>query len=421
MATNSDFVVKHGLVVKANTTVPAKGNLQTSSIVRTTARPSLDINFSTSNILDPRIEFSRASAATYIATNGLMLNVGNNQPRFDCDVATGQNRGLLIEEVRTNLISISANPTPAALNSAVPNSFTISTEITPLNPTATVFKSVRDTSTSDNNVGYLGSAPVLSTSSVSVVSIWVYVPRVTTVTTISLSFEGQSYTTLEPFDTTKRDQWQRISTTCTSNTTTGIVSCLRPTGMVTGGYFYSTCWQMETGANPSSYIPTNGSQVTRSADRCSLYPGSWYNPIASTWYAEYQGGKESTQGYYGRVLSPSGSSTILSTDGGLTTNVGTWGGTNAVVLGTGADYWTTIGKSAMAYDNTTLTRSLSGRGYITTSSYTLSDGQNYIILPSMGIGQNSSSASNVLNGRIRRITYWPARLSDAQLQTLTVS
>lgn len=425
MANQNDFIVKYGLVVESTATISSTNNLVTTNVVRPPAKPSLDLNFTRSNSLDPRISFSRASLATYIDRDGYMKPVAPNQPRFDYDLATGQSRGLLIEEARTNLLSNSANPT--SLFSANSNTFVISTDITPIFAGATVFKSTRDTSQTDTNVGYLGQTSILSTSSVSVASIWVYVPSVTTITNIFLSFEGTApYYQLDTFDTTKRDQWQRISSTCTYNTTTGMVSCLRPTGMVTGGYFYSSCWQIETGimlsaAYPSSYIPTNGSQATRAADRCLLSSGSWYTPNQGTWFAEWQGGRENTQGAYGRVLSPQGASTILSNDGGTTNNVGTWAGVNSLVLATGGDYWTSIGKAAMTYNNNTLTRSISGRGKISTGTYTVGETQNYIISNSvgMGIGQNSQSATNMLNGRLRRITYWPAVITDSQLQKLT--
>jgi len=428
-AIQNDFIIKTGLLVSGNTTVPATTNLVTTNEIRPPARPTLDLNFTRSNNLDSRINFTRASIATYIDRDGYMKAAAPNQPRFDYDPTTGLSRGLLIEEPRTNLLTNSANP--PSLQAATSNTFVISNDIPPLFAGAAVLKCIRNTLQSDNNVGYLGQASILSTSSVSVSSLWVYIPSVTTITSIVLSFEGSGLTApfyqLDTLDTTKRDQWQRISSTCTSNTTTGVVSILRPTGMVNGGYFYVTCWQVETNllqttAFPSSYIPTNGSAATRAADRCLLPAGSWYTPNQGTWFAEWQGGKESTQGNYGRVISPANANTIISNDAGTTTSIGTWGGgAGSLNLNTGVDYWTTIGKAATSYNLTTLSRSLSGRGLVTTGAMLTSEAPNYIISTSMGIGQNSQSASNMLNGRIRRITYWPTVLTDAQLSVLTTS
>jgi hypothetical protein len=429
MSNQNDFIVKYGLVVESTATISSANNLVTTNTVRPPAKPSLDLNFTRSNSLDSRISFSRSSVATYIDRDGYIKAAALNQPRFDYDPTTGQSRGLYIGEARTNLLTNSANP--QNLYCATSNTFVISYDIPPLFAGAAVFKSTRDTSQSDNNVGYLGQTSVLSTSSVSVASVWVYIPSVTTITSITLSFEGSGLTApfyqLDTLDTTKRNQWQRISSTCTSNTTTGIVSILRPTGMVTGGYFYSTCWQVETNllstaAYPSSYIPTNGSQVTRAADRCTMPSGPWYTPNQGTWFGEWQGGKDNTQGAYGRVVSPGGAYTILGNDTGTTTAIGSWGGgSGSLNLDTGIDYWTTIGKMATSYNLTTLARSISGRGKITSGAMQAFEAPNYIISNStgFGIGQNAQAATNVINGRIRRITYWPTVLSSAQLQQLT--
>ena len=49
------------------------------------------------------ITFSRASSATFLGSNGLLQTAANNVPRIEYD-ATGAVKGLLIEEVRTNLL-----------------------------------------------------------------------------------------------------------------------------------------------------------------------------------------------------------------------------------------------------------------------------------------------------------------------------
>ena len=49
------------------------------------------------------ITFSRASSATFLGSNGLLQTAANDVPRIEYD-ATGAVKGLLIEEVRTNLL-----------------------------------------------------------------------------------------------------------------------------------------------------------------------------------------------------------------------------------------------------------------------------------------------------------------------------
>ena len=64
-------------------------------------RPSLDLNF-TQERLDPRITFSRGSIGTRVNRNRLIETVAANVPRFDYDPISGECKGLLIEESRSN-------------------------------------------------------------------------------------------------------------------------------------------------------------------------------------------------------------------------------------------------------------------------------------------------------------------------------
>lgn len=78
----------------------------------TTGVPSLALDF-LSGSLDSRVSFSRASTATVIDSSGSIQSSPVNSPRFDFDPATLTQRGLLIEEPRTNLLTnslISAVP-----------------------------------------------------------------------------------------------------------------------------------------------------------------------------------------------------------------------------------------------------------------------------------------------------------------------
>jgi hypothetical protein len=65
-------------------------------------RPTLDLAFAQTKILDSRITFTRASTATYVNASGLIASAAVNEARFDHDPATGESLGLLVEEARTN-------------------------------------------------------------------------------------------------------------------------------------------------------------------------------------------------------------------------------------------------------------------------------------------------------------------------------
>ena len=73
---------------------------------------TLDLPFAATKSLTARIgptpTFTRASAATFIGSDGLIQTATTNTPRFDHNPLTLACRGLLIEEGRTNLVFPSA-------------------------------------------------------------------------------------------------------------------------------------------------------------------------------------------------------------------------------------------------------------------------------------------------------------------------
>ena len=72
--------------------------------VRHSIRPTLNLDFANSKELDSRITFYRDSIATYYDSKGVLKYANVNEPRFDHDPATGESKGLLIEEARTNIV-----------------------------------------------------------------------------------------------------------------------------------------------------------------------------------------------------------------------------------------------------------------------------------------------------------------------------
>ena len=58
----------------------------------------------------PFMTFARNSAATYTGPDGLIKTAAANEARFDYDPLTGECKGLLVEEQRTNLTSVPEGP-----------------------------------------------------------------------------------------------------------------------------------------------------------------------------------------------------------------------------------------------------------------------------------------------------------------------
>jgi hypothetical protein len=224
--------------------------------------------------------------------------------------------------------------------------------------------------------------------------------------------------------------WYRCSITQAANATgTGGFSLfLSVDGVNTSytgdGYSGIYIWgaQLEAGAFPTSYIPTVASQVTRSADAASMTGAnfsSWYNQAAGTLYADYVVNGLNT----GAANAAYGISdgTIANHITGRTTESGVTGiinfqvrvgGVNQAALNSVTVAVGAVAKNAAAYAVNDFAF-LGNAGAVQTDTVgTLP------IVTQMQIGTLLGS-TNVLNGTIKKIAYYPARCTNAQLQGLT--
>lgn len=65
--------------------------------------PTLNLDFANSKSLDSRVTFYRDSIGTYYDSTGVLRYASENEPRFDHNPETGESKGLIIEETKTNL------------------------------------------------------------------------------------------------------------------------------------------------------------------------------------------------------------------------------------------------------------------------------------------------------------------------------
>ncbi len=79
-------------------------------------QPTLDLNFAAVKKLDSRITFYRTTIGSYIDENGDYRWASANEPRFDHDEVTHESKGLLMEIARTNKLT-SGNNIPSGGNS----------------------------------------------------------------------------------------------------------------------------------------------------------------------------------------------------------------------------------------------------------------------------------------------------------------
>ena len=175
-------------------------------------------------------------------------------------------------------------------------------------------------------------------------------------------------------------------------------------------YFYGA--QTETGAFPSSYIPTSGSAVTRAADLASLAVSEFgYNQDQGSFVVEFDHNDlndESTQ----YLLSSTSSSRFIYNNAS-SQNWQAFDGQSALpfgnVLGNGLPVKLGLGMGSSE------SSSINNGVIQNTTNATPQDNAGSLLY--FGLRYNGA---NSLNGHVKSIQYYPLRLSNAQLQALTV-
>jgi len=195
--------------------------------------------------------------------------------------------------------------------------------------------------------------------------------------------------------------------TLTFTPTVGVV-ILTVTGTVTQA-------QLEAGAFATSYIPTTTAAATRAADDASITTLTpWVNATEGTLYSESlltrQNATSGTNVFY--IYSTSSSVIKLYYRGAGTTGATVVDATvtQADLTPTGALTANTVAKLSLAYKANDFASSGNGGTVVTDASGTVPTGLSQVLL---------GSPSAYLNGYIRTITYYPRRLSNAELQSIT--
>ena len=179
--------------------------------------------------------------------------------------------------------------------------------------------------------------------------------------------------------------------------------------------------QLELGAFATSVIPTTTTALTRSADVASVNTLSpWYNSTASTLYAEWTPIA---------ATMPTGATQVIAIFNDTTANntqnlfqsqtVATKasqnmlsGGVNPGRIDSGGAYSNATAKAATVFAASDRAISVNGTAATTSTSGALPTS-----ITRLELGGNGGF--NYLNGYLRRITYYPRRLSNAELQTIT--
>ena len=201
-------------------------------------------------------DFDRGSTATRVNKQGLIETVGIDKPRID--FLNNTKGHLLLEPSRSNLVTNSEQFVDAPTGNT--NMDLFSGTITNNNTTSPDgnVKGMKFTISSGSGAVLRIYQSDLSTSANTTFSI--YAKKGTT-DSLSINIAGGTATIA-----TLNDKWQRFSTTDTSSGSKFLDVEISGNA---GEYIYIFGIQAEQGSYATSYIPTSGSAVTRSAETCS--------------------------------------------------------------------------------------------------------------------------------------------------------
>lgn len=403
-----------------------------------TIRPSLLLDFANAKVLDPRITFTRTSTATYFDSEGVLRTAASGEPRFTFDPVTEESLGLLIEESRTNLFTYSDQFDNAAWGK------------TNLNVTANAIVAPDGALTSDLLIATSTSGvhSINETQTVTAASHTQSVyAKAGGYSWLTISMDGSNFVYYDLANgvlgnvgtnhtatiTAVGNGWYRCTATQTfiAGTKTVYFNVASANGTfsfagdgTSGLYIWGA--QLEAGAFATSYIPTVAAQVTRAADSAVMTGtnfSSWFNYNESTFYAE-AATIAAPANLYHYICSISLGTTAAAGDF-LRMSYGT--SKADMAIGNTGTYTTintatipayTLGvaqKHAVALANNDAAASINGISAITTTARTL-----LANVDTFSIGLQAGVASNrAVNGTIKKLAYYPVRLSNAQLQALT--
>lgn len=394
----------------------------------------------------------RSSVTAYTATTTaaitnyipVLKTAAANVARFDHNPTTSESLGLLVEEQRTNLLTYSSEFDNAAW--AKPNA-TI-TANTVVAPDGTLTGDALIPTTSVNLGRYANQDTAITSGATYTQTVYAKANG-----TYALQLAGSNaFNTAQyiNFDlntgvvggslgasgtiTAVGNGWYRCSGTfvATGTSTGRILIAVVPTASSTrvetftgDGYSGVFIWgaQLEAGAFATSYIPTVASQVPRLADTATMTGtnfSSWFSNAAGSIYSEFDSPGIATGGssvIYTLATNPGGALNALpQTDiltGGTVRSIFT-GPTGSAVGTINRTTYTfgSVAKHAMSYSTTSASASLNAQAVGTTALSATPTPDRLAIGGVTGVAQN-------LCGHIRKLAYYPIRVTDAQLQALT--
>jgi hypothetical protein len=375
---------------------------------------TLSLDFTT-GVLDSRLTFTRASTvATYINSSGLIATASTNVARFDHDPTTLAPKGLLIEGAATNLCLNGSMAYTATAPTSWVRGFSGCTVASVNSTTFSGEKAWSISATASGQRDLLEQVISLAANTTYTVSVYLESVTGTTATfayMTSLPAGATSGTVVNPSS-------GRVSFTVTVGATAGSgtvrigIGSATGTGVSADASVRFSHVQVEAGSGASSYIPTGASTVQRLADECQLLDLTTmgFNASAGTIYTDV-GVRQNTGSQRNYTFLPaSGGNNQIFEGSGIAFNVYS-SGSFVAQIGTSL---LSASKIAAGYAVNDYAVSINGAAVVTDTSGALPSS-----LTKLTIGGSIVNAAAYANGCIRTFKYWPTRLPNATLQSLT--
>jgi hypothetical protein len=347
-----------------------------------------------------------------------LLTAPAGSPRFDHNPTTGESLGLLLEEQRTNLfqrseefndsywekssLGIASSPIVTANTAIAPNGTLTADEI--------FFNCVDITSSA--NRSFVRRVVTIANTSQYAWSFWIKAADAESVgKTLRVVGENSGIAVT----ITLTSSWSRISNVGTSSSTSGTY-ILETRGTVTSSATARIhLWgaQLELGSFATSYIPTVASQVTRSADAASMTGAnftSWYRADEGTLYADINPRALATTSGIS-INDNTVSNRIRLTTATVTNQAAvTTDGVAQAALNGGTPVVDTNMRLTLGYKTNDFGLSLNGGTVATDTLGTLP------VVNQLQIGAESTGRGSLT---VKKVAYYPAKLTSAQLQAIT--
>jgi uncharacterized protein (UPF0333 family) len=433
-------------VMTATTTASASGGFNVWLVTSDSAVSGETNTLSTSVYLwGAQLEQRSAVTAYTVTTTQPITNyipvletAASGVARFDHNPTTFESLGLLIEEQRTNLLTYSEQFDNAAWTKSR-LTITANTVVAPdgaltgdklVETTETGVHQVIQGVTCTSGVAYTYSCYVKAAERTAATITMASAAFPTTQMLVNISAKSISTISGTPVASSVSDVgggWIRVTVTQTATATgngSGQTGVYNGTTNYTGdGYSGIYIWgaQLEAGAFATSYIPTVASQVTRSADAASMTGtdfSSWYNQAQGSLYADYtlnsQAISRAVLDLNDSAATNTNSINVRYASGGQAQLQVVVGAAVQVSLApsgfntSGASY-----KRMIAYATNSFNQAINGA--LPTAEDTVG------VLPVVNrllIGAEVAGI-NILCGTIRKVSYYPVRIQNNQLQALT--